>query len=118
MVICRDNNTKANVILHNVELEQINEFKYLGQTIIADAKTETKIRIRTCIAKARYKELNKGLSNKRISQKLKFRLINYFIMLVFTYGCETCTINKDIENKINAFLNVGTLQSCKCQVVR
>ena len=24
-------------------------------------------------------------------------------MSVFTYGCETWTINKDIENKINAF---------------
>ena len=103
MVISSDKNSKANVIVDNVELEQVKEFKYLGQTITADAKTETEIRIRTCIAKGRYQELNKILSNKKISQKLKLRLINCFIMSVFTYGCETWTINKDIENKINAF---------------
>ena len=103
MVISRDNNTKANVIVNNEELEQVEEFKYLGQTVTADAKTEREIRIRTGIAKARYQELNKVLSNKKISQKLKFRLINCFIMSVFTYGCETWTINKEMENKINAF---------------
>ena len=103
MVISSDKNSKANVIVDNVELEQVKEFKYLGQTITADAKTETEIRIRTCIAKGRYQELNKILSNKKISQKLKLRLINCFIMSVFTYGSETWTINKDIENKINAF---------------
>ena len=88
MVISRDSNTKANVIVDNVELEQVKEFKYLGQTITADAKTETEIRIRSGIAKAIYQELRKVLSNKRISQKLKFRLMNCFIMSVFTYGLD------------------------------
>ena len=52
MVISRDKNTKANVIVDNVALEQVKEFKYLGQTITAEAKTEREIRIRTGIAKA------------------------------------------------------------------
>ena len=51
MVISNDTNSKANVIVDNVELEQVKEFKYLGQTITADNKTETEIRIRTCIAR-------------------------------------------------------------------
>ena len=50
IVIPRDN-IKAKVIVDNVKLELVKEFKYLWQTITADAKTETEIRICTCIAK-------------------------------------------------------------------
>ena len=42
MVISRNNNLKANITINNEELEQVEEFKYLGQTIAADAKTEKK----------------------------------------------------------------------------
>ena len=41
--------------------------------------------------------------NRRISQDLKFRLIKCFIYSVFTYGCETWTLTRDMENKINSF---------------
>ena len=46
MVISRDNNTKANIIINSEELEKVEDFKYLGQTITADAKTENEIRVR------------------------------------------------------------------------
>ena len=41
--------------------------------------------------------------NRRISQDLKFMLIKCFIYSVFTYGCETQTLTRDMENKMNAF---------------
>ena len=76
---------------------------YLGQTISADAKTEKEIKIRICIAKSRFQELKIVLTNKRISQELRLRLVKCFVLSTFTYGCETWTLNKDMENKINAF---------------
>ena len=94
---------KANFTINNEELEQVEEFKYIGQTITADAKTEKEIRIRTGIAKSRFQEIKTILMNRRISQDLKFRLIKCFIYSVFTYGCETWTLTRDMENKINAF---------------
>ena len=103
MVISRSNNTKANITINNEELEQVDEFKYLGQTITSDAKTEKEIRIRTGIAKSRFQDIKTILLNRRISQDLKFRLIKCFIYSVFTYGCETWTLTRDMENKINAF---------------
>ena len=69
MVISRDKNTKANVIVDNVALEQVKEFKYLGQIITADAKTETEIRIR------------KVLSNKRISQKHTAQILLHYVSI-------------------------------------
>ena len=80
---------KANFTINNEELEQVEEFKYIGQTITADAKTEKEIRIRTRIAKSRFQEIKTILMNRRISQDLKFILIKCFIYSVFTYGCET-----------------------------
>ena len=103
MVMSRDNNTKAKIIINSEELEQVEEFKYLGQTITADAKTENEIRIRTGIEKSRFQEIKTVLMNKRISQELKFRLIKCYIYAVFSYGCETWTVTRDLENKINAF---------------
>ena len=54
MIISRDNGTRANISIDNEELEQVEEFKYLGQTITADAKTEKEIKIRIGIAKSRF----------------------------------------------------------------
>ena len=103
MVISRDIGTRANISIDNEELEQVEEFKYLGQTITADAKTEKEIKIRIGIAKSRFQELKIVLTNRRISQELRLRLVKCFVLSTFTYGCETWTLNKDMENKINAF---------------
>ena len=66
MVISRDTGTRANISIDNEELEQVEEFKYLGQTVTADAKTEKEIKIRIGIAKSRFQEMKK----KRITQEL------------------------------------------------
>ena len=103
MVISRDTGTRANISIDNEELEQVEEFKYLGQTVTADAKTEKEIKIRIGIAKSRFQEMKIVLTNKRITQELRLRLVKCFVLSTFTYGCETWTINKDMESKINAF---------------
>ena len=43
------------------------------------------------------------LTNRRISQELRLRLSKCFVLSTFTYGCETWTITKEMEDKINAF---------------
>ena len=43
------------------------------------------------------------LTNRRISQELRLRLCKCFVLSTFTYGSETWTINKEMEDKINAF---------------
>ena len=50
MVIHRHNNTKAKITKKKRKLKQVEEFKYLGQTITADAKTEKEPRIHSEIA--------------------------------------------------------------------
>ena len=75
----------------------------MGQTITADAKTEKEIKIRIGIAKSRFQELKIVLTNRRISQELRLRLVKCFVLSTFTYGCETWTLNNNMENKINAF---------------
>ena len=74
MVISRNNNTKANITINNEELEQVEEFKYLRQTITADAKTEKEIRTRTRIAKSRFQEIKTILMNRCISQDHTYAL--------------------------------------------
>ena len=70
MVISRDIGTRANISIDNEELVQVVEFKYLGQKITADAKTEKEIKLRIGMAKSRFQEMKIVLNNKRISQKL------------------------------------------------
>ena len=87
----------------DANLEQVRQFKYLGTQITEDARTETELRCRTSIAKAKFSSMNTVLTSRQLSTELKLRVLNCYIMSIFTYGCEAWTLTEVMEAKVDAF---------------
>ena len=81
-------------------------FKYLGQTITPDGKNEQEINIKIATAKNRFQQLYKVLTSKKISIKLRHRILVCYIFSVILYGCETWTLTKNPYREIGSMRNV------------
>ena len=93
----------VNIYVNNDRLEQVKNFKYLGQTIFDDGKCLDEIKQRIGIAKARFHAMSKVLKSRKISITTRMRLVRCYVYSALCYGCETWDINKLAANKINAF---------------
>ena len=93
---------KTEIKINNETLEQVTTFKYLGQTITPDGKNEQEISIKIATAKNRFQQLYKVLTSKKISMKLRHRLLVCYVFSVILYGCETWTLTKTLIDKLEA----------------
>ena len=93
---------KADIKIENETLEQVNTFKYLGQTITPDGKNESEIKIKIAIAKNRFQKMYRILTSKKISMNLRHRLLVCYVFSIILYGCETWTLTKALMDKIEA----------------
>ena len=55
------------------------------------------------MSKSRFIKIKTILTSKNISVALRLRLVTCYIYSIFLYGCETWTLNKTLEKKIDAF---------------
>ena len=58
MVVSKNKNVTANILVENEILEQVDIFKYLGQLITPDAKNEKEVRARIAMAKGRFEKMS------------------------------------------------------------
>ena len=95
----------ANIILNQQQLEEVNNFKYLGAIISADGRCESEIRARIGTAMAAMARLNRIWTSKSIGLPTKLRLYRALVRTIVLYGCETWTLLSATENKLQAFEN-------------
>ena len=95
--------TNLNIKVNNEKVEQVENYTYLGANISEDGESRTEIRTRLAIARTSLVKLNNIWSNRGISSNTKKRLLKALIWPIATYGCETWTLNKIEENKLNVF---------------
>ena len=55
------------------------------------------------IAKEKFSAMSKLLTSKKLQLKTKMNILKSYIYSIFTYGCETWTLSKANENKIEVF---------------
>ena len=103
MRVSRKNGQPITIKVDNTNLEQVHQFKYLGTQITEDAKTETEFQCRISIAKAKFSSMSSILTSRQLKMPLKLRVLNCYIMSIFTYGCEAWTLTEVLENKVDAF---------------
>ena len=84
-------------------IEQVESFKYLGQTITQDGRCETEVRMRIAMAKAAFREKQNLLCARNTSISLRKRIMKAYVWTVATYGAETWTLNKKEESQLEAF---------------
>ena len=88
--------TTQKIEIEGIEIEKVEQYKYLGQTIAFEDRTANGVQISIqagCAVFGKYKEI---LQNKDIPNCLKRRVSNQCIIPTMTYGCQTWT--KDVQN--------------------
>ena len=88
--------------VQGTKLEEVKSFKYLG-SIISDQGSKPEIVNRIAQAIAALTKLNVIWKDKNIALRSKIRLTRALAILIFLYACESWTLNKDPEKRIQAF---------------
>ena len=103
MIISRNpTGKKVNIVVDGQYLEQIEKMKYLGTLITEEIKTDLELETRSNLAKAKFSEMSKIFTSKRLKLKTKLNILNSYIFSIFTYGSEAWTLSKVLEDKIEA----------------
>ena len=86
--------------LENEDLEQVDEFVYLGNVITQDGKcTKDKIR-RIDLASAIVNKVSRIWKSHNISSRVKVRLYETIVVSVLVYRSECCCLKKEDERRI------------------
>ncbi|XP_064099372.1 uncharacterized protein LOC135210398 [Macrobrachium nipponense] len=83
-------------------LKQIHIYNYLGCTVGSDGKFEKEIKKRISMAKDAFGKIKKLVTNSKISMNLRRRFVECFVWSVLLYGCETLTLRKAEEERLQA----------------
>ena len=106
------NNAKTNVMniggkgkirIERDEIEDVQKVKFLGSMVTAEGDCLTEIKRRLAIAKDNTIKLNSIWKAGELTLELKKTLAKSLIWSTALYACESWTIKKEAENKINAF---------------
>ena len=104
MLLTKDIKEKeVSIHIGHKEVKQVQSFTYLGQLITDDGKSEGEIRRRIGLAKNAFSKRYKLLTNKNVSLKTRLRLTKCYVLSLLTYACDTWTLTKQMEAKIEAF---------------
>ena len=95
-------NRRVNIMVNGQKLEQVQKFKYLGQWITEDGRCNLEVKTRIEIARSAFTKLRNILTSKGLSLSLKKRLVHCYVLSTFLYASESWTLNKQIEDRINA----------------
>ena len=93
----------CNITINNTAIKQVYSFTYLGSTITSDARCITEIRKRIGIAKTSFQKIRTLLCNLKVNMKTRMRALKTYVWSTLTYGCETWTLSKEAQDKLEAF---------------
>ena len=101
--------TTSPLVLHckNKDLEQVQEFKYLGSWIDCDGEISTEIKRRIGQATGAFNRLKPIWRSNKYSMRLKLRLFNSNVLSILLYASECWKINTQLEKRILAFENMS-----------
>ena len=88
--------------INNHIIEQVDQFDYLGSLITFEGRCGEEIRRRIILSKNAYNKIKNLVTNSKISIELRKRFIKCYVWSVLLYGCETWTMGKEEEQRIQA----------------
>ena len=103
MVVCRDETPDVRIAINGQVLEQVKKFKYLGQWITDDGRCECEIKNRIEIARSTFIKMRDVLISRKLHLEIRKRLVRCYVLSTFLYASESWTLDRQIEDKINAF---------------
>ena len=91
----------SNIFLEGEKLDQVNHFNYLGSLVTSDCRCDREIRRRIVLAKKAFTEKKTILADKKLSIKLRLRLLKCYVWSTLLYGCESWTISSSCRKKLD-----------------
>ena len=91
--------SNCNIKIDNELIEEVEEYKYLGQVVDPSQNMETEINARIRAAWSSFGKNKEIFTDKEIPLCLKRKLYNQCVLPTLTYGCETWAITKAIMKK-------------------
>ena len=105
MEIARRYEMDGHVNIDGMEVEVVETFKYLGMTVARDGNIKEEINERIGAANRCLFSLISLLKKRSISERTKLRVYNTIIRPVLIYGCETWSLTKKQEKRLEVFEN-------------
>ena len=102
IMIIGDSNS-APVTIDNEEVEVVNKFNFLGAYIYQTGGCQDEIRRRLAMGRSTMAKLQKIWTDRGVTKATKIKLVHTLIFPIATYACESWTINKADQDRINAF---------------
>ena len=104
MKITKGDDQNNNIVLvGGLNVEYVNEFKYLGSIITSKNEIEKEIKARITSANKCYYSLSNFFKKRSISIKTKCRIYTTVVRPIALYGCEAWTLTKKLEKKLMVF---------------
>ena len=92
----------AKIKIDQTVLENVDNFKYLGSVKSSDGSCKKDINARIAMAKQSMTQLNNIWKDRSIPISLKYKLLKSLVWPKMLYGCETWTMKKADEKKVEA----------------
>ena len=92
----------SNIFLEGEKRDQINQFNYLGSFVTSDCRCDKEIIRRIVFAKKIFTEKRTILLDKKLSIKLRPRLLKCFVWSTLLYGCESWIISSNRRKRLDA----------------
>ena len=93
----------CNIKIEGTPVEQVDVFTYLRSLLTRDGQSTKDIRAKLGKAKALMTGLKTLWQSHSIAIQTKVRLLLSLVCPVVSYGCESWTLKKSDENRINSF---------------
>jgi hypothetical protein len=86
-------------------IENVENFTYLGSNVSIDGGAAKDVNLRIQKARGVFARMNNIWRANCLSTKTKFRIFNACVKSVLLYGCETWYVTRNIERKLQSFIN-------------
>ena len=107
MITSRNTEDEGNrhITIKNEIIEKVNKFKYLGAYVTSKNEVTEEIKSRLASGNACFYSVQKLLTSRLISRKLKLKIYRTVILPVILYGCESWSTTLADEHKLRVFEN-------------
>jgi len=96
---------KQRLRLNGEDIKRSLDFCYLGSTVAENGGTSREVSARIEKARGSFSKLRRVWLSKSLRKDIKIRIFNACVKSVLLYGCETWLVTKEIQRKIQTFVN-------------
>ena len=91
---------ELNIRLEGKYIKQVNNFVYLGGNISENGRVEVEMRSRIQAGVNAWRNVEGVMMDRKISRKLKGKVLDYCVVPASTYGLETLAMSELHQHKL------------------